>query len=56
MCRKRNPKHSQQLSFRQGVPPTEVAHLAGWENVQTVHKYSVPSLQQKEETSDIQRL
>ena len=30
-----------------------MAHLAGWKNVQTVNEYSVPSVEQQQETSDI---
>lgn len=54
----RKVNHSTRKTFattliQAGRPPTEVAHLAGWKNVQTVNEYSVPSLQQQEQTSDI---
>ncbi|XP_053379635.1 uncharacterized protein LOC123536945 [Mercenaria mercenaria] len=54
----RKVNHSTRKTFaatliQAGRPPTEVAQLAGWKNVQTVNEYSVPSMNQQEETSDI---
>ena len=36
-----------------GLPPTEVAHLGGWKNIQTINEYSAPSVKQQEDASNI---
>ena len=36
-----------------GLPPTEVAHLGGWKNIKTINEYSVSSVKQQEDASNI---
>ena len=36
-----------------GLPPTEVAHLGGWKNIQKFKEYSAPTVKQQEDASNI---
>ena len=52
----RKTNHSTRKTFvttliHAGRPPTEVAHLAGWKNVQTVDENSVPSIENSKQNS-----
>ncbi|XP_069109889.1 uncharacterized protein KIAA1958-like [Argopecten irradians] len=54
----RKVNHSTRKTFatslvQAGVTPNEVAHLGGWKNVQSVNEYSVPSVEQQEQSSSI---
>ena len=54
----RKVNHSTRKTFattlvHTGLPPTEVAHLGGWKNIQTINEYSAPSVKQQEEASNL---
>lgn len=54
----RKVNHSSRKTFatslvQAGLPPTEVAHLGGWKNIQTINEYSAPSVKQQEAASGI---
>lgn len=54
----RKVNHSTRKTFattlvHAGLPPTEIAHLGGWKNIQTINEYSVPSVKQQEDASNI---
>ena len=54
----RKVNHSTRKTFattlvQAGLPPTEVAHLGGWKNIQTINEYSVPSIKQQEAASRV---
>ena len=54
----RKVNHSTRKTFatsliQAGLPPTEVAHLGGWKNIQTINEYSVPSIKQQEAASNV---
>ena len=54
----RKVNHSTRKTFattlvQAGLPPTEIAHLGGWKNIQTINEYSVPSIKQQEAASKV---
>ncbi|XP_060590360.1 uncharacterized protein LOC132745448 isoform X1 [Ruditapes philippinarum] len=54
----RKVNHSTRKTFAQilvqaGRPPTEIAHLGGWKNLQTLNVFSTPTLEQQAQASDI---
>ena len=54
----RKVNHSTRKTFamplvQAGHPPTEVVHSGGWKNIQTINEYSVPSVIQQEDASNI---
>ena len=54
----RKVNHSTRKTFatslvQAGVPPTEIAQLGGWKNVQSINEYAVPSIEQQEKSSNI---